>query len=78
MGLNYGLVFTGWGVGGVIGPILAGKIVDTTGSYAGAYNVAGLLVMLAFVLALLSYIEVSVSAEQRSVTIRLGGQKKAA
>jgi MFS family permease len=78
MGLNYGILFTGWGVGGVIGPILAGKIVDSTGSYVGAYNIAGLLVMLAFVLAMFSYIEVSVSAEQRTVTIRLGGQKKKA
>jgi MFS family permease len=78
MGMNYGIVFTGWGVGGVIGPILAGRIADATGSYNGAYNVAGLLVMLAFVLAMLSYIEVSVSAEQRSVTIRLGQKSKAA
>jgi MFS family permease len=78
MGLNYGLVFTGWGVGGVIGPMLAGQIVDSTGSYAGAYNVAGLLVMFAFILAMFSYIEVSVSAEQRTVTIKLGGQKKKA
>jgi MFS family permease len=78
MGLNYGLIFTGWGVGGVIGPMLAGNIVDSTGSYAGAYHIAGLLVMFAFVLAMFSYIEVSVSAEQRTLTIRLGGQKKRA
>jgi MFS family permease len=76
MGLNYGILFTGWGLGGVIGPLVAGRVVDTTGNYVGAYNVAGLLVMLAFVLAMFSYIEVSVSAEQRSLTIRLGGQKK--
>ncbi len=78
MGLNYGILFTGWGVGGVLGPMLAGKIADTTGSYVGAYHVAGLLVMFAFVLAMFSYIEISVSAEQRSLTIRLGGQKKQA
>ena len=78
MGLNYGIVFTGWGVGGVIGPILAGRIVDATGNYVAAYNVAGLLVMLAFVLAMFSYIEVSVSPEQRSLTIRLAGQKNKA
>jgi MFS family permease len=78
MGLNYGLLFTGWGVGGVLGPLLAGKIADSTGSYAGAYNVAGLLVMAAFVLAMFSYVEVSVSTETRSVTIKLGGQKNQA
>jgi MFS family permease len=76
MGLNYGILFTGWGLGGVFGPILAGRIADSTGSYAGAYNIAGLLLMLAFVLAMFSYIEVSVSAEHRSLTIKLGGQKK--
>ncbi len=75
MGMNYGILFTGWGVGGVLGPILAGKIADATGSYVAAYNIAGLLVMLAFVLAMFSYIEVSVSPEQRSLTIKLGGQK---
>jgi MFS family permease len=78
MGLNYGVLFTAWGVGGVIGPMLAGKIADATGSYAAAYNVAGLLVMFAFVLAMLSYIEVSFSVEQRAVTIKLGGNKRAA
>ena len=41
LGLNYGILFTAWGVGGVIGPTLAGKIADKTGSYAGAYGVAG-------------------------------------
>ena len=38
MGLNYGILFTAWGVGGVLGPTLAGRIADTTGSYAGAYT----------------------------------------
>ena len=76
MGLNYGILFTGWGVGGVLGPLLAGRIADAAGSYAGAYNIAGLLVMAAFVLAMFSYIEVSFSPEQRAVTIKLGGQKR--
>jgi MFS family permease len=72
MGLNYGVLFTAWGVGGVIGPTLAGKIADSTGSYTGAYNIAGLLLMFAFVLAMFSYIEVSVNLAQRAVTIRVG------
>jgi len=33
LGFNYGILFTAWGVGGVFGPILAGKIADATGSY---------------------------------------------
>lgn len=44
-GLNYGLLFTAWGVGGMFGPLLAGRIADSTGSYQMAYYIAaGLLV----------------------------------
>ena len=59
----------------MIGPTLASRIADTTGSYAGAYDIAGLLVIFASVLAMLTYIEVSVKVPQREVTIRLGGKK---
>jgi MFS transporter, OFA family, oxalate/formate antiporter len=78
MGLNYGVLFTAWGVGGVIGPTLAGKIADATGSYAGAYNIAGLLLMFAFVLAMFSYIEVSVDVAQRELKIRVGSKQQRA
>jgi len=78
MGLNYGVLFTAWGLGGVIGPTLAGKIADSTGSYTGAYNIAGLLMMFAFVLAMLSYIEVSFDVAQRELKIRLGKAQRAA
>ncbi len=77
MGLNYGVMFTAWGFGGVFGGTLAGRIVDTTGSYAGAYNIAGLLLIFAFFLAMLSYIEVSFDLAQRELRIRLS-QKRAA
>jgi MFS family permease len=76
LGVNYGILFTAWGVGGVFGPILAGKIADATGSYAGAYTVAGYLLVLAFVLAAASYVEVSYSSEDRAVTIQLGKRGK--
>jgi MFS family permease len=78
MGLNYGVLFTAWGVGGVIGPTLAGRIADKTGSYAGAYNIAGLLLMFAFVLAMFSYIEVSVDLAQRELKIRVGSKQQRA
>lgn len=46
LGVNYGLVFTAWGLAGIIGPLLAGWVVDTTGSYQISYLVcAGLLVV---------------------------------
>ncbi len=43
LGVNYGLVFTAWGVGGVFGSMVAGKIVDATGSYSMAFTVAAVL-----------------------------------
>lgn len=53
-GVNYGLVFTAWGVGGVFGGQTAGIIFDSTGSYAGAYAVAAGLCVLAAGLSLLT------------------------
>lgn len=43
LGVNYGLVFTAWGVGGVFGSMTAGTIVDSTGSYGVAYAIAAAL-----------------------------------
>ena len=37
LGANYGLVFTGYGVGGVLGPMLAGQVWDRTHSYYWAF-----------------------------------------
>ncbi|MDZ4167580.1 MAG: OFA family MFS transporter [Coriobacteriia bacterium] len=47
LGVNYGLVFTAWGVGGVFGSMTAGSILDSTGSYALAYGVAATLCLAA-------------------------------
>jgi OFA family oxalate/formate antiporter-like MFS transporter len=47
LGVNYGLVFTAWGVGGVFGSMTAGSILDSTGSYATAYGVAATLCLAA-------------------------------
>ncbi|MBN2654722.1 MAG: OFA family MFS transporter [Nitrospirae bacterium] len=55
LGLNYGILFTAWGVGGVFGPILAGRIADATGSYAAAFNIAGVILMFAAVLTFLTF-----------------------
>jgi MFS family permease len=51
-GLNYGLMFTAWGVGGVFGPLLAGRIADATGSYALAFQIAAAMLAAAAVLSL--------------------------
>jgi OFA family oxalate/formate antiporter-like MFS transporter len=54
LGVNYGLVFTGFGVAGVIGPMLGGRIRDTFGNYHNAFTIAAFMLlagaMLAFIL----------------------------
>ena len=47
LGVNYGLLFTSWGVAGVIGPLLAGRILDTTGEYGLSYIVSAVLLIIA-------------------------------
>lgn len=47
LGVNYGLVFTSWGVGGVFGGMVAGKIFDVTKSYEGAFIVALVICLVA-------------------------------
>lgn len=45
-GVNYGLIFTGWGVGGVIGPMTAAVIFDATEAYSISYLVASILLII--------------------------------
>lgn len=49
-GMNYGLIYTGWGVGGIIGPMVAASIFDATNSYNTAYLVAGILLTAATII----------------------------
>jgi MFS transporter, OFA family, oxalate/formate antiporter len=50
LGVNYGLVFTGWGIAAIIGPVLAGMVVDKTASYTISYIVAGILLLIGTVI----------------------------
>lgn len=52
-GANYGVLYTAWGVCGVVGPLLAGWAVDTTGAYTLAYTISAALLGVAIVLGLL-------------------------
>ena len=47
LGVNYGMIFTGWGIAGVVGPILGGMVADKTGSYSYGYIVAGIFLVIA-------------------------------
>lgn len=53
-GVNYGAVFTSWGLGGVFGSMVAAAIVDSTGSYRAAFLLAASLCAVATGLTLLT------------------------
>jgi MFS transporter, OFA family, oxalate/formate antiporter len=72
LGLNYGILFTSWGIGGVFGPMLAGRIADVTGAYTTAYYIAAALLLLAAFLAMINYINISVNIAEKEITIKLG------
>ncbi len=46
------MIFMAWGLGGVLGPQMAGSIFDATGSYRWAFLLALVLLLLAFLLSL--------------------------
>ena len=46
-GVNYGLVFTAWGIGGFLMSLYAGWVFDHTGSFAIAYYTAASMLLLA-------------------------------
>jgi predicted MFS family arabinose efflux permease len=71
LGLNYGILFTAWGVGGVFGPSLAGMIADSTGSYARAYQVSGALLLFAALLAVWSHMHLSFKLADKQLVIVL-------
>ncbi len=53
LGANYGAVFTSYGVGGILGPVMAGRVYDTMGTYKTAFIIAGAACVLAAVLGIL-------------------------
>lgn len=51
LGVNYGLMFTGFGVAGVTGSILGGKVRDLFGAYTYAYLVSAIMLVIGAILA---------------------------
>jgi MFS transporter, OFA family, oxalate/formate antiporter len=47
LGLNYGLLFTAWGVSALLGPLVGAKLYDATGSYQYAFYAGSVLSVLA-------------------------------
>lgn len=50
LGMNYGILFSAWGAGGVAGPMIGGYIADSTGSYSLAFTIAGVMLLFAAVI----------------------------
>ncbi len=46
LGVNYGILFTAFGVAGVIGPMLAGLIRDRVGNYSTSFLVCAVLLLI--------------------------------
>ncbi len=46
-GINYGLLFTSWGVAGIIGPRIGGKLFDRYHNYKAAFYTAAVLAVIA-------------------------------
>ncbi len=53
-GMNYGMIITAWGIGGVFGPLLGGLVRDMTGGYAISYTTSALLSVLGALLCLVT------------------------
>ncbi len=50
VGANYGLVFLAYGIAGILGPKLGGRIFDRSQSYTMAFDIAAALLAVAFLL----------------------------
>ncbi len=48
-GINYGLLFTAWGVAGIVGPRIGGTLFDKYGNYQAAFYTAAVLAVIALV-----------------------------
>lgn len=69
LGINYGLIFTAWGAGGVFGGLIGGLVRDITGTYLFAYLGAAALCLLGLVLVFfLKSPEKDYSTQTKSVT----------
>jgi MFS family permease len=48
-GINYGILFTAWGIAGIIGPRIGGRLFDTYKDYRVAFYTAAILCVVALI-----------------------------
>ena len=46
--MNYGLLFSAWGVAGIIGPMIGARVYDMFGDYRFAFYAAAALALVSF------------------------------
>lgn len=51
LGANYGIMFLGYGAGGILGPLAISAIRDATGGFSSAFVVGGIISTVGFILA---------------------------
>lgn len=49
LGVNYGFVFTAWGVAGIVGPMIGGYMFRTYRNYTAAFYTAGVLAIISLI-----------------------------
>jgi OFA family oxalate/formate antiporter-like MFS transporter len=49
LGVNYGWVFTAWGVAGIVGPMIGGYMFRTYRNYTAAFYTAGVLAIISLI-----------------------------
>ncbi|MDP9106548.1 MAG: OFA family MFS transporter [Candidatus Eremiobacteraeota bacterium] len=54
LGQNYGMILTAWGFAGIVGPIIAAKVKDATGSFTNALVPVAVMLLVAAVLPFLT------------------------
>ncbi|MBA2352968.1 MAG: MFS transporter [Burkholderiales bacterium] len=54
MGANYGMILSAWGFAGIVGPLFAAHMKDTTGSYGGTLMPIALMLLVAMLLPMIT------------------------
>lgn len=75
LGVNYGILFLAWGVGGVFGPLLAGAVADASGCYTPAYHIAGGMLALAAFMAMAHHVSLGYNASTQEFIIKVRRKK---
>lgn len=76
-GINYGWIFTAYGIAGILGPVAGGVLFDTTGQSVLAFIFAGLLCFVASISAVVVWGLALLQAEERQQSVELLNRQEA-